>query len=284
MLLKLPRAVCDYGLTDHLAITIDEWAQVEPEAVARFLDLHKDLPIPEYGSSFVKAWAGINAADAWKWLEAHSENTVPFGVASWLNGWFRADPEAATNYALAHTHDNKFADAVTSLAPELFQQDERKAKAFIAELPTSELRQGALTRVADLWSPTSLNEWPAPNAAAFIVQFSPAEWPKNFSDVLGRWRDVAASELVRWISELPPQLQVSVIDRFPAPSSFEPEQDFLPILKLRESNIRSKLLQHMVQQLGSEVQSSPKETLARLKLSPDQKAELAAFLPRDGKQ
>jgi len=175
-------------------------------------------------------------------------------------------------------------DAITSLAPELFQQNELRAREFIRRLPTIELRQGALSRIADLCSPLSLNEWSPRNAAAFIVQFAPGEWPKNFSNVVGRWRDVAAPDLLAWIAQLPPQLQTAVIDIFPAASSFEPEQDFLPILQLGDSDIRSKLLQQMVEQLGSETQLSPKEALARLNLSPEEKTELAGFLPEVDKR
>jgi hypothetical protein len=281
MLLKLPPAVRTYGLTDHLAIALEDWAQIDPRAVADFLDAHNQLPIQEYDIALLKNWAGIDARAAWNWLEAHSQNISPFARAYWLGGWFGADPEGAIDYGLSHVHAANMSDAITSLAPELFQQNELKARDFIRRLPTIELRQDALSRIADLWSPLSLNEWSPRNAAAFIVQFAPGEWPKNFSNVMGRWRDLAASDLVAWIAQLPSQLQINVIDRFPAPSSFEPEQDFLPLLQLSDSDVRSKLLQQMVQRLGSEVQSSPKEALASLKLSPEKKTELAAFLPRD---
>ena len=279
MLLKLPPEVRNYALTDHLAIVIDEWAQIDPHAVTRFFDVHKEIPIQEYSASFLKNWAGIDAQAAWKWLEAQSKNVSPFSVESWLTGWFDADPEAATNYALTHVQEEKLHSAIEALVPELFQQDKRKAQNFVDRLPTKELRQGALTRIADLGSPLSLNEWPAPDAASFIVQFPPTEWPENLSNVIGRWRDVAASELVGWIAQLPPEARNNVIERFPAPSSFEPEYDFLPLLELSDSSVRSKLLRQMVQRLGSETQSAPKEAFARLRLSPEQKAELAAFLP-----
>jgi hypothetical protein len=279
MLLKLPSVVRTFGLTDHLGIVIEEWAQIDPEAVAQFLDVHKELPIQEYDSALVKTWAGIDARAAWNWLEAHSKDISPFARQAWLSGWFNADPDGAIDYALSHVNDAKLSHAITSLASELFQQDQQRATEFIERLPTTELRQDALTTIADLWSPSSLNDWSPSSAAAFIVEFPPAEWPKNLSDVLGRWRDIAASELVAWIAQLSPELQTSVIALFPAPSSFEPEQDFLALLQLGDSTVRSKLLRQMMQRLGSEVQLSPKEALARLRLSEEQKAELGAFLP-----
>ena len=44
ILLKLPPAVRTYGLTDHLAIALEDWAQIDPTAVADFLDAHNQLP------------------------------------------------------------------------------------------------------------------------------------------------------------------------------------------------------------------------------------------------
>jgi hypothetical protein len=283
MLLKLPPAVRTYGLADHLALAIEDWAQIDPKAVAKFLDAHKELPIQDYDSALLRTWAGINAAAAWKWLEAHSRKISPFAREWWLNGWFSADPEGAIRYALSHVNDANFSNAIASLAPELFQQDQRKAREFIVHLPTTELRQSALSRIADLWSPLSLDEWSPRSAAGFIVQFPPAEWPENFSKLMGRWRDTAAAELVAWIAQLPPQSQAHAIDLFPAASSVEPEEDFLPLLQVGDSNVRSKLLQQMLKQLGLGTQLSPKEALARLNLSQKQKAELAALLAADDK-
>ncbi|HEY3661088.1 MAG TPA: hypothetical protein VGK91_07665 [Candidatus Udaeobacter sp.] len=278
MLLKLPPEVRTYGLTDHLGIAIEEWAKIDPQAVAKFLDAHKELRTQEYSRALLRTWAGIDVKAAWIWLQQHLNNASPFDQEAWLTGWFSSDPEGAVSYAISHVNDANLSDAITSLAPELFQHDEQKAKQFIERLPTAELRQGALTKIADLASPLSQNEWSPPSAATFIVQFAPAEWPKNFSNVMARWRDTAVAELVAWIAQLSPQLQTSIIDLFPAPSSFEPEEDFLPLLQLGGSNVRSRLLQQMVKQLGSEIQLSPKQAVARLKLSREQKAELAVLL------
>lgn len=283
MLLRLPTVVRTFGLTDHLNIVIEDWTQIDPEAAAQFLDMHKELPIQEYDTALFKTWAGIDAIAAGNWLQAHSKDISPFARRAWLTGWFSADPEGAINYALSHVNEANLSDAITSLASEVFEQNQQKGREFIERLPTTELRKGALARIADLWSPSSLNDWSPSSAAAFIIEFPTAEWPKNFSDVLGRWRDIAASELVAWIAQLSPQLQTSVIALFPAPSSVEPEDDFLPLLQLAGSTIRSKLLEQMVKQFGSNNQSSPKEVLARLRLSPQQRAELAAFLPEGDK-
>jgi hypothetical protein len=277
MLLKLPLEVRTYGLTDHLGIAVEDWAKIDPEAAAQFLDAHNEF---EYRAALLRTWAGIDAKAAWSWLQRNAKkNTLPFDEEAWLIGWFRANSKDAVNYAFSNVSNVTFSEAIASLASELFQHDEQEAKQFVERLPTPELRQGALTRIADLASPASQNEWSPRSAATFIVQFASTDWPKNFSNVMGRWRDTGVAELVAWIGQLSPQLQANIIDFFPAPSSVKPEEDFLPLLQLGDSNIRSRLLQQMVKQLGSEIQSSPKEAVARLKLSSEQKAALAALLP-----
>lgn len=282
MLLKVPTVARDYQLTDHLAIVIDEWTQIDPEAVVRFFDAHKEIQILQYGDSFVKTWAGVDAAATWKWLESHSEEIQPFAVESWLTGWFSADPQAAVNFAFAHTDDDKFGEAIKSLAPELFQQNQTSAKEFVEKLPTTELREGALSQIAGFGSSPDYDYSPA-IVAEFLVQFSPAEWPQEFSDVLSRWQMVGPSELLDWIAHLPPVIQTKVIDKFPAPHSNEAEKDLTPVLQLADSNLRMKLLRQLVRGMNSETQSA-REAIEKLKLPPEQKAELAAFISDNPKR
>lgn len=284
MLLKVPSAARNFGLTDHLGIVIDEWTQVDPDAVVRFFDQHEKLP-QQYSHSFVQIWAGIDAEAARSWLDAHSQNLSEFDVeswlASWLTGWFSADPQAAINYAFTHVKDDKFSDAIVCLAPELFEQDQPSAKAFIERLPTTELRQEALNEVARLGSSFGSSEYPPSVVARFLLQFPSTEWPKRFSDVIGSWRYLEAAELLDWISRLPPTVQTEVVSQFPAPSIDEPEQDFLAVLRLSDSNLREKLLRQLVSKLASENQSVG-EAVAKLNLSSEQKAELAACVAAEG--
>jgi hypothetical protein len=281
MLLKVPSAARNFGLTDHLAIVIDEWAQVDPDAVVRFLDQHKELPLQEYGESFVHTWAGLDAEAARKWMDAHSEYLSELGFQSWLTGWFKADSKAATAFALAHVDDKSMGGTVTSLASEIFQQDQVGARQFVQRLPNSKMRRDALQDIAYLASWPDWSEDAPPSAVAnLIVQFPTIEWPEKLSDVLEEWRRVAAVDLLDWISRMQPEIQAKVIDNFPAPDPELPEPTFLPVLQLPPSNARTKLLRRLITGLESENQSAS-EVVAKLKISPAQKEELESLLPED---
>jgi hypothetical protein len=281
MLLKVPDTARNFQLTDHIAVVIDEWAQVDPDAVAQFLDRRAGLHgfgNPEYADALVRQWAGIDHDAAWKWLESSSNDTSAMFVESWLLGWFEADRQDALKFALDHIHDAKVAEASTSLAPALFQQNDADAKQFIEKLPTVELRQTALSALASQAGEPDYAEDYRPDAMAkFIVQFSLVEWPERFSDVINRWRYRDIPGLLNWISALPPEQQGKVIDNFPEPISYELEQEFLPVLALPISTVRTRLLQQMTRHLESEGQSQ-RDTIEKMKLSVEQKHELLGLL------
>ena len=282
MLLKVPRAARDYELTPHMAIVLDEWAQTDPEAATQFLDAHAEFSFQEYGYSIVEIWAGIDHEASWKWLEAHSDDSISSTVDAWLHGWFAADQQAATNFAFAHVADKKFADAIPSLAPELFKQKEVSAKEFVERLPTLEMRQAALESISVLGSEGGFSECSPSAVAEFFVQFPTTEWPKHFTDVLDTWRVRDLSELVNWISRFPVETQMKIVENFPGPGSDDPERDLLPVLQMPESNLRTQLLRQMVKGLESEHQSAG-EAIARLKLAPEQKAELGTLVSTECK-
>jgi hypothetical protein len=288
MLLKVPEAGRNYQLTDHLAVVIDEWAQVDPEAAAQFLDRHTDsqeLPIQQYADALVGTWAGIDHESAWTWFESHSDDLSGFCVESWLNGWFEADQDGAIKFALEHLDDRKFAEASTSFAPHLFQQDPNTAKRFIEKLAIAELRKQALSGISsEAGSPDYLEDYQPDVVSKFIVQFPLDEWPDRFSDVINRWRFRDIPGLLNWISTLPQDAQAKVIENFPEPISYEREAELLPVLQRPESELRTKLLRQLVLGMQSDVERfenrTAREAIEKLQLSAEQKAELASFLPK----
>src|SRR5205823_1215516 len=118
MLLKVPREARNFGLADHLEVVMDEWAQIDPEAVALFLDQHKDLAIEQYADAFLETWAGLDHETAWKWLQSRFGDAIEFRLEPWLHGWFSADQDSAVAFALEHVDDVQFGRALAGLAPD----------------------------------------------------------------------------------------------------------------------------------------------------------------------
>jgi len=288
MLLKVPSAARNYQLTDHLADVIDEWTQVDPEAVARFLDRHSDqqeFQNPDYADALIGTWAGIDHESAWKWLQSHLNDPSEYHVASWLNGWFEGDQDGAIKFALEHLDDSKFADASTSFGRRLFQQDPNTAKKFIEKLPTAELRKQAVNEIAsEAGSPDYSEDYQPDVVSKFIAQFPLDEWPKDFSSVINRWRFRDIPGLLNWISSLPQDAQAKVIEDFPEPISYEREAELLPVLQLPESDLRTNLLRQLMLGMQSDVErfekQSVREAIEKLQLSAEQKKELTTFLPK----
>jgi hypothetical protein len=277
MLLKVPEAARNYQLTDHLGMVLDEWAQVDPEAVVRFFDQHKDLPLQEYGASFVQTWAGLDADAARKWLDTHREDISGLDYESWLTGWFGADQDAAVNYALQNMSEEKLHHAIPGLAPKLFEQSEPRAKGYLDKLPAGEIRQDALSGIARLATDFSSNYSPS-TMTKFITQFPASDWPKELSSVMERWLQLGANEFLSWTSALPPETQKHVVENFPAPMWDKPEPDFLPVLQMPQSQLRTNILRRLAAGF-SEGRYSARETLSKLNLPDEYKAEIAALLP-----
>jgi len=284
MLLKVPEKAREYQLTDHIAVVLDEWAQVDPEAAAAFLDQHQDLQVEQYADTFLDSWAAIDHEAAWNWLKAHFEDPSEFKVQSWLQGWFSADQDAAIEFALEHLDDGKFAEASTSFAPQLFEQDQNIAKKFIEKLPSSELRKAALNALREAGSPDYSDDYQPDVVAKFIAQFPVDEWPDGVSDVINRWRFRDIPGLLDWISHLSSEQQDKVVSNFPEPISYEREAELLPVLQLPQSDLRTKLLRQLVLGMQADAErfenQSGREVIEKLQLSPGQKAELAGFLPK----
>jgi hypothetical protein len=287
MLLKVPTTAREYQLTDHLAMVIDEWTQVDPDAAAQFIDSHIDsenFQFHEYADALLGTWAGLDHEAAWRWFESHSDVLSEDHIYSWLHGWFEGDQNGAIKFALSHIDDAKFAEASTSFAPQLFQQNQSDAKRFIEKLSSAELRKAALNGIAaQAGSPDYSDDYQPDAVANFIAQFPIDEWPDQFSSVINRWRYRDIPGLLNWISQLPVQEQTKVIDDFPAPISFEREPEFLPVLQLPKSNMRTKLLQQMVKGLESDGEPA-REVIGKLNLSSEQKAELSSLVPKQSQE
>ena len=283
MLLKVPSTAREYDLTDHLAVVIDEWAQVDPDAAADFIANRVDpqyFSSQEYADALLKGCAGIDHESAWKWLESHPEYLSTMHAESWLNGWFEANQDGAIKFTLEHLDDSKFVEASTGFAPQLFQQDPDTAQKFIEKLPTPELRKQALNGIASqAGSPDYSDDYQPDVVSKFIAQFPLDEWPKDFSDVLNRWRYRDVPGLLAWIGQLPGEQQNKVIENFPAPISYDREPEFLPVLQLPNSNMRTSLLRQMVKGLESDGESA-RAVVDKLSLSSEQKAELFSLIPK----
>lgn len=279
MLLKVPTAARNFGLTDHLEVVMDEWAQVDPEAVAQFLDQHEELTIEQYSDAFLDTWAGMDHEAAWKWIQSRFGDASEFKIPSWLQGWFTADRTAAIGFALEHRGDGRFHRAVSDLAPDIYEQSESEAKNYLDRLPPGEVRKDALDGIARLATDFASDYSPA-ETAKFIVQFPAAEWPEALSSVLERWLQLRSGELIDWIRGLPPELQKPVVENFPEPMWDKPEGDLLPILEMPQSDLRSSLLQRLVAELVKD-RYSARETVSELKLPDKYITEIANLLPKE---
>jgi len=290
-LLKLPHAARDFDLTPHLEVALDEWAQVDPEAVLRFVEQNKKkhdddeegLSLEAYCASIVHAWAGIDHEAALTWIETQPGEISDMVRESWVSGWFEADRDAAIGYALAHLEDERMVDALSTFGSTLFDESETTAVKYVQKLPSPEIRRNTLQLIAHQVGPND-SDYPPDKVAKFLVEFPVAEWPDNSGEVIERWLRLEPNESVGWISRQPPEVQTNLIKRFPVPDiEFpEPEVNLRPMLDLPPSEFRTKLLQRVVPQLPKS--DLMREAVEEMKISPTYKAELRALLwPDDGK-
>jgi len=281
MLLKVPNAARNFGLSDHLEVVMDEWAQVDPEAVAQFLDQHNDLQVEQYADGFLDTWAGLDHEAAWKWLKSRFGNDSRFKIEPWLRGWFSADQDSAVAFALDHVEDVQFGQAISGIAPDLFEASESRAKEYLEKLPAGDVRQNALSGIASLATDFA-SDYSPETTAKFIAQFPAPEWPTQLSSVFERWFQLRSGELLNWIQGLPPEVQKSVVENFPEPMWDKPEPDLLPVLQLPPSQLRTALLRRQVAGLVKD-RYSAHETVSELNLSVEYKQEIAQLLPEKSK-
>jgi hypothetical protein len=272
MLLKVPREARNFGLTDHLQVVMDEWAQIDPEAVALFLDHHKDLELEQYADAFLETWAGLDHDTAWKWLQSRFGDAKESKLEPWLRGWFSADQGSAVAFALEHVDDVHFGEALAGLAPDLFEISESRAKEFLDKLPPGDVRQSALSGIASLATDFA-SDYSPETTAKFIVQFPASEWPPQLSSVFERWFQLRSTELLNWIQALPPDVQKSVVENFPEPMWDKPEPDLLPVLDMPQSELRTSLLRRLVAGLQKKV--------SELRLPDKYKTEIADLVSKD---
>jgi hypothetical protein len=251
-LLKLPHAARDFNLTPHVEVAIDEWAEVDPEAVLRFVEQHKreaddpdesKLSFQECGASVIQAWAGIDAQAAFEWLNSHPQELSDMGWGPWLDGLFTADPDAAIKYAFAHLEDDKrIADSLSGFALNIFEENETKARSYVQELPTAAMRRDALESIARQVGFS--DSYPADTVANLLTEFPVSEWPEQLGDVMRRWVMDSSDEFIDWMAHQSAEIQARFVERFPTPDLDlpEPGRGLLLILQLPPSDVRTKLL------------------------------------------
>lgn len=276
MLLRLPDEVRYFNSIDNLEMVVGEWAMIDPKAAADFVDQHNDLPVDQYGYALLGSWGEMDPEGALKWMQKHSDQDLAGAAIDWLRGWFTADAQRATDYALMHADDPLLAMAVPRIASGVFDRDQTAAKQFIQRLPNSKMRQDALEDIVTLASPDLAGDASAAGVANFILQFPDTEWPSGFSTALEEWRKIAASELYDWIERLPPDVQAKVIENFPGPEWRDEDSSFLPVLQLRDLDLRHRLLQRMIAVLNR--YTSPQEVISKMHISEDYRTELSALL------
>ena len=281
MLLRLPHEVRTYQ-EDHLLIALDQWAHIDPEAVAKFLDEHERFRTRDSVSSFVFTWAALDRDAAWAWLQQLPESTSGDAVRDWLDGWYSSEPDAASAWAEQNSGDARFKDAVLSMAVNLFEQDAARTRDYVSRLPSREMRQEALELLVADYSSRYDRAADLRKTADLLTEFPAEEWPDDLSRFCDRWRDSDVGELFRWLLELPSPYQQKIVESIPTADSEHPEKDLVAALRLPPSDVRSAILRQLLRDDGSSERAG--DWLDGLKLARDDRAELQRWLRQSGDQ
>src|SRR5205085_6043631 len=94
----------DHVLNFRLNDVIAEWSAVDPVAVARFLDEHRNDNAPALYPELLGKWAMMDPEAARNWLERQNPaDQSEEAVFTLLDGWFSHDKAPAMDFAAARS-------------------------------------------------------------------------------------------------------------------------------------------------------------------------------------
>jgi len=296
MIIKMPREVQDRAEggqhDDYDAVILGEWIDIDPEAVARFIDQHDTEPEEEgydrrngkYSyerSEILGNWTAIDPRAAKAWAQRNQDKLPDDALRSYLYGWLTFDRPSAIKYILDHAEDPKLEDVINALASELFDQSRDEAEAFIKKLPTAKQRAKACYGIAQhswnnaLEDPTDTLH-ASRSVAEWLLHFPDEEWDGSFTEFISLWAE-GPEDFCAWIQQQPPELRDKLATQLHVTEVDDLEKTARAVFTVADPALQ----QRMLRGLCTQVSGPTDETVAairRMSLAPGQQQRLVSLV------
>lgn len=300
MIFKVPRDIQNVGSHDDYDATIlYEWSQIDPAAVAAFIDAHdvKRASSKEsdgldhyiYASlrrGLLTEWMAIDPPAARAWATREGIDLSKEAITDYLQGWFVSDRTAAIKYALQHSDEERVQESLSFMAAALFDESGDEASAFVQKLPTPELRAGALQEIAHRSWFASMNDpsdaiHASRRVADWLLTFPNDMWKSAFAEALLPYWPEGEEDLCEWIQQLPPEVRDDVASQYKIPAMEQNDFDksVSAILTINDTDLRDEMLVAMFRHLPD----SPENAAAAVKnlsLTNEQREHLLKLIDR----
>ena len=179
-----------------LGMIIGKWSGVDAPAAAKFFDQHpeKGIRYTMAGFSIARDWASNDPAAAMAWAGQHLEGSTGMSALSGaLSGWWQKDHAAAEAYALAHVNDPDAMHLMSALVSEMVRDNPQRAAAWVAQIPTGEIRNSNETMLAAMWAmndPRAASEWASSlpdEQSAMALGSAMSFWAKTDPQAASQW-------------------------------------------------------------------------------------------------
>jgi hypothetical protein len=284
LFLKLPPDPSNYRKC--LENVVSEWVVIDPPAVAKFFDEHRDETENVDYRELIKNWAALDPEAAKKWIDARGFG--PGIVPDFFDGWYLNDPRAAVAYAIAHAEDLKITTVLENALSALYVDSKEDAKKFIEELPNDELRNKAFRAFEFAVQFGTADETGEPDrtpraVADWMTQFPPAYWREHLSQVLSYWNASPPQEVLSWIEQQPAEIQDAVADEYQLRSAEDAVKAVTAVSQFIRPDLRDRLLAAMFHNSSSSAWQMVEE-IKKSSLPVEQKQhvlEIAAQVEKD---
>ena len=240
---------------DYFDELMEQWMNVDPAAVIRFGEQHKDRRVP-YGDSpeTISTWAELDPKAAREWLDAHDHWKTAEYRRAFVSGWYESDRPAAVAYVLAHASEPDERESLGTILGDLYYDDKDAARKFIEALPNDRIRHAAFRAAFEHRMYDEVEDSGDPNfspraTADWMVEFPPAYWKGRLKDVF-RWSRQPPQEMIKWIEQQPPSIRDLVAAEYTPPFESSAVDAFNAILKVTDPRLRDQLLEAIFPRSG----------------------------------
>jgi hypothetical protein len=263
---------------DYFDELMEQWMNVDPAAVIRFGEQHKDPRVP-YGDSpeTISTWAELDPKAAKEWLDAHNLWKTTEYRRAFVSGCYESDRPAAVAYVLAHASEPDERESLGTILGDLYYDDRDAARRFIEALPNDRIRHAAFRAAFENRMYDEVEDGgdskSSPRATAdWMVEFSPAYWKGRLKDVF-RWSRKPPQEMISWVEQQPPSIRDLVAAEYTPPFDTSLVDAFNAILKVTDPQLRDQLLKAILPRSDEGIDDLH-DVIAKAPLSVEQRAHI----------
>jgi hypothetical protein len=285
LLVAIPRSDYTSCSSDDLNDALDEWSVAEPVQAARLIESRPD-ELSNYCATIIGNWAAVDPMKSKAWLDQQyraggDENVGSAAYTDWLNGFFQCDEPSAIDYAVNNQADPLLVDGIRSIANTIYREQPDGVENFVDQLHGS-ARAAALAGVVSGF--TNSDNTPSTSTEAFqpladwLWQFDLEESEDAISSLMSDWKRRNHPELLRWLRELPSDVQLRIAAQYPGWGATITPEEMNQIVALGDLPVRDEVLKVVM----THAQYQREETLAALEqshLTAGQKAHFASLIP-----